>query len=94
MADVQPFRGYRYNLAQVGALEDVIAPPYDVIDSALQEELYAKNPANVVRLILNKETPNDTELDNRYTRSAACLRAGCQDELHGVVPTRPPRSDT
>ena len=74
MADVQPFRGYRYNLAQVGALEDVIAPPYDVIDSALQEELYAKNPANVVRLILNKETPNDTELDNRYTRSAACLR--------------------
>ena len=74
MAEVQPFRGYRYNLAQVGALEDVVAPPYDVIDSALQEELYARNPANVVRLILNKENDNDNEHNNRYTRSAACLR--------------------
>lgn len=74
MAEVQPFRGYRYNLAQVGALEDVVAPPYDVIDSALQDELYAKNPANVVRLILNKENDNDNDHDNRYTRSAACLR--------------------
>ncbi len=74
MAEVQPFRGYRYNLAQVGALEDVVAPPYDVIDSALQDELYAKNPANVVRLILNKESDSDNDHDNRYTRSAACLR--------------------
>ena len=81
MAEVQPFRGYRYNLAQVGALEDVVAPPYDVIDADLQDELYAKNPANVVRLILNRESPADHADDNRYTRSAAFLREWLANDL-------------
>ena len=33
MPDVRPFRGVRYDIAQVGALSDVVAPPYDVIDA-------------------------------------------------------------
>lgn len=74
MADIQAFRGYRYELGRVGALSDVIAPPYDVIDPALQDALYRQSPYNVVRLILNKETPADSAADNRYTRSAAVLR--------------------
>ena len=74
MADIRAFRAIRYDLGRVGALGDVIAPPYDVIDSALQQALYDRSPYNVVRLILNKETPADTESDNRYTRSAQCLR--------------------
>ena len=40
MADVQAFRGFRYDLARVGNLSDVIAPPYDVIDAALQQQLF------------------------------------------------------
>ena len=36
MADVQPFRGFRYDLARVGQLGDVVAPPYDVIDAPLR----------------------------------------------------------
>ena len=32
MPEVRPFRGVRYDVAQVGALADVVAPPYDVID--------------------------------------------------------------
>jgi uncharacterized protein (DUF1015 family) len=74
MAEIRAFRAFRYDLARVGALSDVIAPPYDVIDPALQDALYQRSPHNVVRLILNKETPADTENDNRYTRAAACLR--------------------
>jgi uncharacterized protein (DUF1015 family) len=74
MADVQPFRAFRYDLARVGNLSDVIAPPYDVIDASLQQQLYDKSPYNVIRLILNKETPADTDADNRYTRSARTLR--------------------
>ena len=35
MPDVSPFRGVRYDVAQVGTLSDVVAPPYDVIDPAL-----------------------------------------------------------
>jgi uncharacterized protein (DUF1015 family) len=74
MAEIQAFRAFRYDLGRVGALGDVVAPPYDVIDPALQDALYARSPYNVVRLILNKEAPADTEANNRYTRAAQCLR--------------------
>jgi uncharacterized protein (DUF1015 family) len=74
MADLHAFRAFRYDLGRVGNLSDVIAPPYDVIDAALQQRLYERSPWNVIRLILNQESPSDSETDNRYTRAAACLR--------------------
>ncbi len=75
MPNIQPLAAWRYNPARVGQLTDVIAPPYDVIDGQLQDQLYAKHPNNVVRLILNKKDPErDTEQDNRYTRSARILK--------------------
>src|SRR5262245_25746023 len=81
MADIRAFRAYRYDLGRVGALADVVAPPYDVIDPALQDALYARSPYNVIRLILNKESPADTEADNRYTRAAATLRDWLRDDV-------------
>ena len=54
MADIQTFRGLRYDLSRVGSLSDVIAPPYDVIDEAYQSQLYTRHDHNVVRLILNR----------------------------------------
>jgi uncharacterized protein (DUF1015 family) len=74
MAEIRAFRAFRYDLGRVGALSDVIAPPYDVIDPALQQALYERSPSNVVRLILNKEEPGDSETNNRYTRAARFLR--------------------
>jgi uncharacterized protein (DUF1015 family) len=74
MADVQAFRAFRYDLARVGNLSDVVAPPYDVIDAQLQQALYDRSPHNVIRLILNKETPQDSPTNNRYTRAAQSLR--------------------
>lgn len=74
MPNIQPINGIRFNLAQVGALSDVIAPPYDVIGPELQEELYAKHPNNAVRLILNKTLPTDDEQDNRYTRARKTMK--------------------
>src|SRR6516162_10160651 len=81
MADIQAFRAFRYDLGRVGALGEVVAPPYDVIDPALQDALYQRSPYNVIRLILNKEAPTDTENDNRYTRAAACLRDWQSDSI-------------
>ena len=81
MAEVQAFRGFRYDLARVGNLGDVVAPPYDVIDPALQQSLYDRSPYNVIRLILNKETPADSEHDNRYTRAAMALRDWTRDGI-------------
>lgn len=73
MADIQAFRGIRYDLGHVGSLSEVIAPPYDVIDSDLQTKLYERHPANVVRLILNRDEPGD-EPDAKYQRAARYLR--------------------
>ncbi|RIK88635.1 MAG: DUF1015 domain-containing protein [Planctomycetota bacterium] len=74
MPSISAFRGVRYDLGHVGSLSDVIAPPYDVIDPELQDQLYKKHPANVVRLILNRDEPGDDEHSNRYTRAARFLR--------------------
>ena len=81
MADLQAFRGFRYDLARVGNLSGVVAPPYDVIDAALQQKLYDLSPYNVIRLELNQESPSDTEHDNRYTRSANILRDWQRDNI-------------
>src|SRR6476469_4105344 len=74
MPDVSPFRGVRYDVARVGTLSDVVAPPYDVIDPALQDRLYQASPYNVIRLELNRAEPGDTEDQSRYTRAARYLR--------------------
>jgi hypothetical protein len=39
MADVQPLRALHYDLAKVGPLADLAAPPYDVIDAVPRAEL-------------------------------------------------------
>jgi len=74
MPDIQAFRGIRYDLGHVGSLSNVIAPPYDVIDAELQTALYKRHPANVVRLILNRDEPGDDDRSNRYTRASRLLR--------------------
>jgi uncharacterized protein (DUF1015 family) len=57
MADVQPLRALHYDLAQVGTLADVVAPPYDVIDGAQREELLARSPYNVAAVDLPQAEP-------------------------------------
>lgn len=70
MAEIYPFKGIRYNPEKISDMSLVVAPPYDVISPAEQEEYYAKSPYNIVRLILGKEFPTDSDTNNRYTRAA------------------------
>ncbi len=79
MPELHAFRGLRYDLAHVGSLSDVIAPPYDVIDTQLQASLYKRHPANVIRLILNRSEPGDEHDDVRYERAARFLRNWIQE---------------
>lgn len=65
-----PFAAVRYNLDKIDSISDVIAPPYDVIDPELQNQLYDRHPANVIRIILNRDEAADTG-DEKYTRAAA-----------------------
>ncbi len=69
MPQTAPFNALRYNLDHVGSLSNVIAPPYDVIDPQLQDQLYKLHPANVIRVILNRQEPGDTG-DEKYQRAA------------------------
>jgi len=73
MAEIHPFRGVHYNQRLVKDLAGVICPPYDIISPQLQQELYQRHQYNFVRLEHNRELPQDTTKDNKYTRSAAVL---------------------
>jgi uncharacterized protein (DUF1015 family) len=52
MADVEPLRALHYDLGRTGGLQDVVAPPYDVIDAGQRAELAESSLYNVVRIDL------------------------------------------
>jgi uncharacterized protein (DUF1015 family) len=78
---LEPFAAMLFDRERSGDLKDLIAPPYDLIDSKRQNELYARNPHNVVRLELNRE--NDP-----YAAAAATMRQWIADGI--VTRTRQP----
>jgi uncharacterized protein (DUF1015 family) len=86
MAMIVPFSGISYNQGKIGDLRQVVAPPYDVISPQEQGALYRRHPQNVVRLILNKENPQDHPRDNRYTRAAALYSAWRKENVLARAP--------
>ncbi|HTU79225.1 MAG TPA: DUF1015 domain-containing protein [Solirubrobacteraceae bacterium] len=66
MADVQPLRAVHYDPAVVGPLQDVVAPPYDVIDASQRAQLLARSPFNVVAVDLPQAHPDGSD---RYARA-------------------------
>jgi uncharacterized protein (DUF1015 family) len=74
MPEIRAFRGLRYDMAKVGALTDVVAPPYDVVGPELQQQLYDLSPYNVIRLELNREESGDAPGRDRYARAATFLK--------------------
>jgi len=71
--EVKPFKAFRFNADVVGDVAKCVAPPYDVISSAQQQQLYEKSEHNIVRIIKGKTTPTDNGQDNPYTRAATYL---------------------
>src|SRR5690554_6410467 len=69
MAEIRGFRAIRYYFDPDDKPADLLAPPYDVIDSAEQDTLYARHPANVARLVLGRPQARDDGENNRYTRA-------------------------
>jgi len=72
MARLYPFRALRYDPTRVN-LTDVVTQPYDKITPAMQDAYYAASPYNLIRVILGKHLPADTDNDNVYTRAASTL---------------------
>jgi uncharacterized protein (DUF1015 family) len=69
VAEVSSIRALHYVLEKVGALEEVVAPPYDVIDDEQRAELAGRNPHNVVELDL----PRDPGGGDPYEHAAELL---------------------
>lgn len=69
MARIHPFRGYRYNVAQIDNPAAVVSPPYDVISGELRHALHLRHPCNVIRLILGEDRAGDDGSENRYLRA-------------------------
>jgi uncharacterized protein (DUF1015 family) len=78
MAKIIPFRGILYNVAKV-SMENVLAPPYDIITPEYREALYMQSPHNIVRIDFGKEGPEDNETENRYTRARKYLDEWLRD---------------
>ena len=74
MALIKPFEGLSYRLDKQEDLGKFVSPPYDMIDAAKIEALYARDPFNVVRIIQNKPIASDTANKDRHQRAAALFR--------------------
>lgn len=73
MAEVVPFRAWRYDQSKV-ALPQVVTQPYDKITPEMQQHYYDASPHNLVRIVLGKPEPTDHPGENTYTRAATFFR--------------------
>lgn len=80
--EVRPFRALHYDPDKIENIGLCLAQPYDVISGEQQDGYYEQHPHNVIRLILNKEQPGDSETDNPYTRAKSTLE---QWKMEGVI---------
>jgi uncharacterized protein (DUF1015 family) len=73
VAIIAPFSGLRYNTAKISRLEDVVTPPYDVIDEKAQQDFLRRNPYSMIKLDLSKNVKLDEMTAARYSDSRALL---------------------
>ncbi len=73
MAQVHPFRAFRYNPARA-SFDRVLTQPYDKISPAMQEKYYAADPHNLIAIEKGRVFPNDSAQNNVYMRAASALQ--------------------
>jgi uncharacterized protein (DUF1015 family) len=74
MAQIEPLRALHYDPAKTGGLQDVVAPPYDVIDKDERAALASRSKYNVVQIDLPEPGSGDP-----YDGAAALLAAWRQE---------------
>ena len=72
MAQVFPFRAFRYNPAHA-LFERVLTQPYDKISPAMQEKYYAASPHNLIAVEKGRVHAGDAPGNDVYTRAAAAI---------------------
>jgi uncharacterized protein (DUF1015 family) len=71
MAELWPFKGYRYSIENPEDLSSLISPPYDMLDKPTIDLLYRKSGLNAVRIDQNRAESTDTANIDRHVRAAA-----------------------
>ena len=79
MAIVAPFRPVRFNPGKIKHLEDIVTPPYDIIDEKNQASFQARNPYNMIHATfdgLRKEQSPRMVAARRGKKVADVVRRG------------------
>ena len=81
MAEVSPFRGWRFNPGLVGDMASVLCPPYDMIDEATQEELKRQNKYNVIHLEAGEGLDWNTSAKEQYATASNLFDKWREEEV-------------
>jgi uncharacterized protein (DUF1015 family) len=76
MAEIGAFGALRYDEAKAGRLEELVAPPYDVISDAERREYLARSPYNVVHLTLPDSEEDAAQALHAWCDSGVLVRDG------------------
>ena len=77
MAEIKPFRGVRFT-QKAGDMDDLLCPPYDIINEQQRRGYLSKNPNNIVKI----ELPVEEEgVSDRYEAAAATLDGWMKDGI-------------
>jgi len=80
MAQVFPFRAYRFN-PELAPFDRVLTQPYDKISPERQAEYYAAHPHNLIAVEKGRVFPDDALQNNVYTRAAAKVDEWIRDHI-------------
>jgi len=72
MAEIQPFRAYRYDTNRIDPA-GVLTQPYDKITPAMQDRYYAASPYNLIAIEKGRVLSDDSPGNNVYTRAAKTI---------------------
>jgi len=76
MANIYPFKGFRYDKSLVKDISRVVTQPYDKIPEKLKKEYLERHPANVVRIIRNTDYLEAASLWHRWIQNGILAQDG------------------
>ncbi len=74
MAIIKAYKGLRFNCEKAGKIDELVCPPYDIINDEQREGYIQTNPHNIIRLELPKG-------ENRYAQASEILEGWLNDEI-------------
>ena len=80
MVQIKGFKAYIYNKQKVN-VQNLISPPYDVIDSNMKKELGNKSQYNFVNIILNESHDKANELLHKWINEQILVQDS-QDSIY------------